>query len=133
MDPLSIATTSAALRVLCYELISFTDSIVRNKPPDSDLTIAGLGRGMWPSVQSTLERSEITLRQLKERVEPVVNSGRKRTLFKVHAKAWKLGLHVRAISTYRGCLETHHTALKVGVMIRRMWVLIWPWTLWSTI
>ncbi|KAL2864514.1 uncharacterized protein BJX67DRAFT_221674 [Aspergillus lucknowensis] len=153
MDPLSIAATSAALRVSCLELYTFTESIIRDKVPDSDLAIATLGSvvrtvaplleeisntwrshspsmmihptasfGMWLCVQSTLERTETILRQLKKKVEPIVESGRKRTFTKMYAKAWKLGLNVRAISTYRGCLDANHTALKVGVNMMRMCV-----------
>lgn len=76
--------------------------------------------GMWVAVQGSLDRADITLQVLKAKVEPVVNSGQKRKLFKVHAKAWTLGLHVKSIATFRGCLGYHTTALKVGMNIMRM-------------
>jgi len=77
--------------------------------------------GMWVAVQSSLERANITFQVLKMKVEPVVNSGKKRRLFKVHAKAGTLGLHVRSIATFRGCLGSHTTALKVGMHMMRMY------------
>lgn len=75
--------------------------------------------GMWPNVRNNLDSLRTSLQGLKKEVEPILNSGRKRTFFKVHAKAWKLGLHVTAITTYRGCLDAHLKALKVSA---NMWV-----------
>ena len=168
MDPLSIAGNSAALKASCHEvcpvplfystplkliafkIISYTTSIIQDKVPDSDRTIANLGRdlhevsnildqlnfvwrshaavlmthpsasfGMWPNLQNILESVRITLQGLRNGVEPVVNSGRKKTFFKVHAKAWNLGTQMDSISKYRGLLNALHKALKVGV---NMWV-----------
>jgi hypothetical protein len=76
--------------------------------------------GMWPSVQGVLDSTGLALRQLKKKIEPIVNSGRNRTVFKVHAKAWTLGLKIRAISTYRGWLVANYLTLKVGATIMRM-------------
>lgn len=71
--------------------------------------------GMWPNVQNILESARITLQGLKKELEPVVNSGRKRTFFKVHSMAWKLGMHSDSISKYQGILNALQKALKVGI------------------
>lgn len=76
--------------------------------------------GMWTCLQSSLDNIRVTLHHLKQELEPVVKSGQKRTLFKVHAKAWKLGLHIGAIITYRGRLEPHRRALKAGATMMKM-------------
>ncbi|KAH7112656.1 hypothetical protein EDB81DRAFT_670670 [Dactylonectria macrodidyma] len=43
MDPLSIAGSSATLKASCYELVGFTNSLIHDKVPDEDSTLAGLG------------------------------------------------------------------------------------------
>lgn len=76
---------------------------------------------MWPCVQCNLENIRVTLQQLRQELEPVAESGqKKRSLFKVYAKAWKLGLHSRAIIAYRGRLEPHRKALRVGATMMNM-------------
>jgi hypothetical protein len=77
--------------------------------------------GMWTCVQTNLDNIRVTLQRLRQELEPIVKGGqKKRSLFKVYAKAWILGLHSCAIITYRGRLEPHRKALKVGATMMNM-------------
>lgn len=70
--------------------------------------------GMWPAVQDNLDCVRIILDVLHRELQPILNSGRNNTIFKVYAKAWRLGLHIGTISIYRGRLVAHEKALKVS-------------------
>ncbi|OJJ36392.1 hypothetical protein ASPWEDRAFT_37959 [Aspergillus wentii DTO 134E9] len=70
--------------------------------------------GMWPSLKKTLDCTGTTIQGLRREIEPVLNSGKKKRFFKVHSKAWALGMRVRAILSYKGRLEGNCSVLRVG-------------------
>jgi hypothetical protein len=76
--------------------------------------------GMWPNVQNTLDSTRTVLQALKEKLQPVANSGRKGGFFKHIAKSWKYGLQVRTLAVYRSHFDAHQKALKVSANMMRM-------------
>ncbi|KAH6880803.1 hypothetical protein B0T10DRAFT_411713 [Thelonectria olida] len=78
------------------------------------------GLGMWPNVQNNLHSTASTLQGLKEKMLPVMNSGRRGGLMGLGAKAWALGRQIKAISNYRRRVQAHHMALKVAAGMMRM-------------
>jgi hypothetical protein len=115
---MTISNTGHDLNRICHVL----DEIILTWRTHSAIlmTHPSASFGMWTCVQSNLDNVRVTLQRLRQELEPVVKSGQKRTLFKVYAKAWKVGLHSRAIIAYRGRLEPHRKALKVGATMMSM-------------